>query len=148
MQALGFMISSQLIKINEEEICVPVAICTYHQVPRTLSRSEGLKLLNVPCDWVLSVCDLNINSLDVPRVTWLITMFVKVVTKSGLSLVNTCHVTWILASDWLLVASCVDRVSCRQPITFNGHHNTRCNSITWWTLIDHSWLRGSKSHHP
>ena len=49
--------------------------------------SEGLKLLNVPCDWVLSVCDLNINSLDVPRVTWLITMFVKVVTNAGLSLV-------------------------------------------------------------
>ena len=77
-------------------------------------RSEGLyihistevlklKLCRVTCDWVLSVWAPKINS--VTRVTWLITMFVKV-TNAGLSLV--LGVTE--ASDWLKVASwwCVD----------------------------------------
>ena len=62
-------------------------------------------------------------------------------SQPGFSLVNIRN----NASDWLGVsnqwpADAVWTVSCRQPITFNGHHNTRCNPITWWTLIDHSWL--------
>ena len=108
---------------------------------------EGLKLLNVPCDWAVSVCcvwsQYKQSRCHVCHVAH------HNVCKGGhntaLSLVTIGHVTWIQSCDWLQSGQL-----CGQPSVVNlsvlmDVIIPRCNSITWWTLIHHSWLKGSKN---